>query len=191
MFKTYGKAYLIERILQLELEMFLNVPAAKPARCQDSPEAFKLVRGSIFKTWPEETLAVYLADLMESVEAGRNLMSEKYARMDNLIPCLNLNSHIDEIVKIETAWQQETQRKYPHLLSGTPAGGICKVEFNIYLRCELETYSDKTIESYFSWISHAKNEGVNPTEEKYRYICQKLGYESLAQADKVIEITMG
>jgi len=173
----------IESILKIELEMFLSVPAAQPARCQESPGAFRLTRGSVFETWSEETLSAYLEDLTEAVAAGRNLMTEKYARMDNLIPCLNLNSKIDAIVKIETEWQKDVQRKYPYVLSGTPATGICKAEFGVYLRSELETYSDKTIASYFCHVLNAKDRGNNLAEEKYIRIFQKLGYSSLKQAN--------
>lgn len=152
------KADLIERILKIELAMFLSVPAVQPAPCRESPEAFKLVRGSVFETWSERTLKRYLEDLTGAIKAGRNVMTEKYARMDNLIPCLNLNPKIDEIVRIETEWQKEVQRKYPRVLSGKPATGICKAEFEVYLRSELETYSDKTLDFYFADVIMAKGE---------------------------------
>ena len=178
------KSDLIEKILRIELEMFLAVSSFEKARCQESPGAFKLVRGSVFEVWSEDTLGAYLKDLAEAVNAGRNLMAEKYARMDNLIPCLSLNSKIDDILEIEVEWQKSVQRKYPHMLSGSPATGHCTANFDVYLRCELETYSDKTIESYFGDILRAKEEGKNLADEKNTRIFQKLGYKSLKQAEE-------
>ena len=104
--------------------------------------------------------------------------------MDNRIPCLNLNPKIDDILEIEVEWQKSVHRKYPHILSGTPATGHCFANFDVYLRSELETYSDKTIESYFGDILRAKEEGKNLADEKNTRIFQKLGYQSLKHADE-------
>ena len=39
---------LINKILEIELEMFVNVPSLRPAACQENAGGFKLVRGSGF-----------------------------------------------------------------------------------------------------------------------------------------------
>ncbi len=173
--KKPEKNQLIQRILKIELGMFLSVPTAQLSRCQESPEGFILTRGSVFETWSDEALSAYLEDLTEAVRVGRNLMSEKYARMDNLIPCLNLNPTIDDVMKIEAEWQEDLRQKHPELFSSTPATGICTAEFDVYLRSELETYSNKTIASYFRNVLSAKARGINLTKEKYIRIFQKLG----------------
>ncbi len=102
-----GKDHLIETILDLELNMFLTVPSRYPASCQKAPDAFRLHRGAQFSVWSEETLQSYLDDLLEAKEKGQNLMTLKYARMENLIPPLNVNPIIDMIVQMETEAQRE------------------------------------------------------------------------------------
>jgi hypothetical protein len=182
------KSKLIERILSIELNMFQRVPTLSPTSCQQSPGGFKLVRGSVFESWPEETLESYLEDLHQALQENRNLMTEKYARMDNLIPCLNRNPIIDDIVSIEKEWQAEVGRKYPHILSqsqpeycGDPAASL---SFQVYLRSELETYSNRTLNFYFWHISKALDEGRNLIEERYARMFQRLGYDSLDQAEQ-------
>jgi len=183
-------AELIEAILDLELEMFLKVPTAQPTRCQESPEGFKLMRGAAFEVWSKQTLFFYLRDLLEAQAAGRSLLTEKYARMDNLIPRVNTNPLIDEIVRIEAAWQEELHQKYPHVVGqgdtqhcGDPTGML---KFTTYLRCELETYSDETLDSYYQDLQEALEAGRNLSEEKYARVFQKLGYASLAEAEQVL-----
>lgn len=105
------------------------------------------------------------------------------ARMENLIPCLNINPAIDEIVRIETAWQDAVRARYPHLMDGRPDTGICKAEFDVYLRCELETYSRRTLRLYLANDRDFLARGVNQAEEKYRIIVRKLGYSSLEEAE--------
>lgn len=185
-----SKEEMIQTILDLELQMFFNVPTAEPTRCQQAPEGFNLTRGAAFEVWSEETLFLYLGDLLSAAANGRNLLTEKYARMDNLIPPLNLNPIIDEIVKIEVAWQKELEQKYPHAVGqgntencGDSAGIL---SFANYLRCELETYSNETLASYHRDLLKALEEGRNLAEEKYTRIFQQLGYPSLSDAELVL-----
>lgn len=178
------KKQLIEKILEIEMKMFLATPSREHAVCQDSPDGFILTRGSVFELWSEEALDSYLEDIRQAEADHRNLMAEKYARMENLIPCLNINPAIDEIVKIETAWQDEVRARYPHLMDGRPETGICKAEFDVYLRCELETYSRRTLKRVLENDHEYLKRGVNQAEEKYRLIVRKLGYSSLEEAEE-------
>ncbi len=57
------KRNLIESILDLELNMFLNVRSEVPVSCQENPEAFRLHRRAQFSIWSEETLRSYHSDL--------------------------------------------------------------------------------------------------------------------------------
>jgi hypothetical protein len=143
------KENLIEKILQLELEMFLKVRSRYPVRCQENPDAFRFHRGAQFSVWSEETLRSYLDDLTKAKEQDHNLMTLKYARMENLIPDLKTNPVIDEIVQMEVGAQREMLSHYPNILSqGRPleddSSGV--TSFKTYLRGELETYSDRTLE---------------------------------------------
>lgn len=178
------KKQLIEQILEIEMKMFLATPSREHAVCQDSPDGFILTRGSVFELWSTETLESYLDDLKQAEADNRNLMAEKYARMENLLPCQNINPAIDEIVEIETAWQDAVRDQYPHLMDGRPETGICKAEFDVYLRCELETYSRRTLKRYLANDYDYLEREVNQAEEKYRLIVRKLGYASLEEAEQ-------
>lgn len=175
---------LIQEILEIEMRMFLATPSREHAVCQDSPDGFILTRGSVFELWSTPTLESYLEDLREAERDHRNLMAEKYARMENLLPCLNINPAIGEIVEIETAWQDSVRARYPRLMDGRPETGICKAEFDVYLRCELETYSRRTLRHYLANDHDYLKRGVNQAEEKYRLIVRKLGYASLEEAEQ-------
>lgn len=179
------KAELIEEILRLEFDMFQRVPTASPTVCQESEGGFRLVRGSGFETWSEPTLEAYRNDLLQAMEDGRNLLTEKYARMDDLIPCLNFNPIIEDILKIETEWQTSARGKYPHILGG---GEACQAEgFDIYLRGELETYSDQTLDLYYQDLSQALREGRNLAEERYLGMSRRLGYSSLEEHENALK----
>lgn len=52
-----------------------------PASCQMRPDTFKIMRKSQAATWSDELLASYLEDLKTATREGRNIMTEKYARM--------------------------------------------------------------------------------------------------------------
>lgn len=114
------------------------------------------------------------------------LMTLKYARMNNQIPRLNPNRLIDKIVNIETELLQKFKEKYPHLVRNIGTG--------TYLRSELETYSDKTLELYYTKelyytnLLRARKAGRNLVEETYISIFisifKKLGYSSLEEAEE-------
>ncbi len=173
--------------------MFQNVNTLERTTCQDAPEGFRLARGSAFQTWSEATLESYYSDLVQAMDEGKNLMTLKYARMDNLIPALNLSPLIDEIVKIEVLWQEELSEKYPHVVILGQTSGYCGAEesashitFDIYLRCELETYSQHTLEFYYQDVSKALKEKSNLQERKYAYLVESMGYSSLEKVEEKI-----
>lgn len=51
------------------------------ADCQDDRELFCAMRCCQFQSWNDETLESYAEDLRKAAESGRNLVTEKYARM--------------------------------------------------------------------------------------------------------------
>lgn len=165
---------LLNDIVSLELRMFMAIEPATTSFCQEQPEAFKLMRRSNYEVLSNETLASYLNDLEEAVEEGRNLVELKYARMDNLIAPLNNNPLIDKIVEIEGKWLKELEKKYP--LTFTTRADFAA---GVYLRSELETYSDRTLELYYSDTRKALEEGRNLTAERYTYLFRQTGYTSI------------
>lgn len=182
------KGELIKEILQIELEMFKQVRTAAPSPCQENTDSFLLVRGAAFANWSEQTLACYLQDLQGARQEGRNLLTEKYARMDNLIPCLNDSPLIDDIMTIEIEWEKEVRAKYPHLVGrpsreGTETGDDDMAQFKNYLRSELETYSDATLASYYTDLLAAVGNNENLAEKTFATIFRRVGFASLAEAE--------
>ncbi len=179
----------IEKILAIEMEMFLSVPSANPSSCQQDPESFKLHRRAQFSAWSLPTLESYLRDLDNAKSAGINLMTQKYARMDNLIAPLNGNPLIDAITARYCAWQRAMKEKYPGIISrGRPLSSeedsASMTSFETYLRGELETYSDATLALLDKDIQDKLAHGVSMTEEVYECMVRQLGYSSLEDAEK-------
>jgi hypothetical protein len=77
-----SKENLIASIVQAEWEMFQVVPnVGGPAGCQQDPKTFEIMRSSQAVSWSETALESYLDDLVTAQRSGRNLLTEKYARM--------------------------------------------------------------------------------------------------------------
>ena len=122
---------------------------------------------------PHAALVSYLSDLKQAEADERNLLEEKYARMEDLIEPLNDNPKIQEIVWIQDQWMKDFAQRYPHIVKG---GGPY---FRIYLASELETYSDGTLELYHAAVMKAADAKENLAEQGYRNLFCKLGYDSL------------
>lgn len=173
------KTALIDNILAIELGWFLTVNPTITADCQRNPEAFKMMRGSHFETWPEATLALYLTHLGSAQEQGRNLVREKYGKIQQSFPLTNQSDTLDEIVAIQEAWQRQAREQYPAILR--PGGGE---GFSWYLRCELDTYSTEVLTAYLGDLKLACDEGRNLVTETYDHLARKLGHRSLDEWQK-------
>jgi hypothetical protein len=131
-------------------------------------------------------LQSYLNDLKTAQNQGRNLLTEKYARMDNLIKPLKNNPLIEKIVAIETKWQAEILELYPALY-----GVVCRStdpasdgsNFSVYQRCELETYGDQTIALYYQQVQSAAENKDNLAMRMLLQLVKKGGFEDLNQAE--------
>lgn len=180
---------LIDLVLDAEWQMFVSVRSARPAACQRAPDNFKAIRSSLFATWTPPMLDSYLDDLDRAASSGRNLLAEKYARMDNLIPPLSESPLIDMIVTIENNWQDSLRQEYPALyrrccrsMDETGDGR----NFGVYLGCELETYGDLTLRLYFENVATAVSEKRNLAVEALERLVRKQGYRDLAHAERVL-----
>jgi hypothetical protein len=188
------KRQLIGQVVERELAMFQSVRARTPVSCQQDPDGFRLMRSAQFSVWSEDTLVAYGNDLDRADAEGRNLMTLKYARMERIIPELHddllVKNLIDQIVKIQLAWQAEMNEKYPHLMRrGRPQTDQPESEatsFAAYLRGELETYSSETLASMYRDLSFAESSGRNLSESIYASMVQQLGYDSIEEAERAI-----
>ncbi len=183
------KDALLERVLDLEWDMFVCVKSDQPASCQSAPDKFRAIRGSVFSTWTAQMLEAYLVQLTEAAAQGRNLLTEKYARMDNLIPPLTEDPLIDDIVDINVYWQFELQQLYPALCRrccrdvNDAADGS---NFSVYFRGELETYGERTLVLYYQNVQNAYEQNRNLTAEALLGLVQKSGYRDLEHAESCL-----
>lgn len=170
---------LLYEIIERELVMFLATPnEGGVANCQMHPDAFRAMRRMTHSVHDEATLRSYLHDLRLAAESGRNFMIEKYARMDDRLPPLSSSPLLDEIADAETAFLEDAAARFPHVIKRNGNNF-----FRRYLRCELETLSDATLELYAEEIRRARAEGKNLAEERHRTLLQLLGKGSLEDCE--------
>ena len=160
---------LLEKIIAREAAMFIAVKASEPADCQEMLKTFYLMREMSHSVLAADTLTSYLQDLETAAAAGRNLMTEKYARMENLIPSLNENELIYKIVDIEREWLSEVHKKYP--LTIAVEGGFTTYAVNLY-------YRD---------IFLAETQKRNLVEERYQYLYGNLGFKDLEEVEALAQ----
>ncbi|MCK5162537.1 MAG: DUF4125 family protein [Desulfobacula sp.] len=189
-----SREFLIKSILDMELDMFLKVNGEGNASCQEQPDTFKKIRGSIYEFWSDAMLESYFKDLVMAIRNERNLIFEKYARMDNKIPQINDSPKIFKIVDIEQKWQKELQSKYPVIYNH-----FCRdmnlasdgSNFKVYLASELETYSDNTLDKYYDHVKKAFDNGQNHSIEMLRQLAKKSGIKSLEKLEKLMQAGAG
>lgn len=125
-----NKDELIDAIVQIEWPMFAGVNnEGGKAACQMDLATFRIMRISQYSAWGEELLESCLADLRAAQNQGRNLMTEKYARMmkttfpdeypaiEKSLPPLDPATarQIEDIVACHVQWKTALDQKYPHL----------------------------------------------------------------------------
>ncbi|MFK4765237.1 DUF4125 family protein [Desulfobaculum sp. SPO524] len=169
----------IERIVDLELEMFKSVYSSVHTPCQDHLQTFRAMRWMTHSVMPQNVLDAYLDDLQEAKGYDRNLMVEKYARMEGRMPPIRESLLIDEIVDTEMAWMREMHSRYPALFESKGE------TFRTYISCELETLSLNTLERLHSFVVDSRRAGRNLVEERYDNLFRHTGYESTAHRNQI------
>jgi len=176
------KNSVVHKILDLEVDMFRRVPTGEEPSCRAHLDDMKLHRRGQFATWSLETCQSYLQDLQQAEENGTNLMTIKYARMDNLIPPYSNNSLINKITDTFIIWQREILDKYPNIMRG----GRDIEGFSGYFRAEMETYSDKTLELLHRDVENYTQDGRNMSIQVYEYLAQQSGYKSIDELEAAL-----
>ncbi len=201
------KKDLIAKVVSAEWKMFANVPnIGGKASCQEDYNTFEINRYSQVMSWSEATLDSYLNDLIEAEENGRNLVTEKYARMmqstspseyaaiEHLIPRLDAEvlALIEKILEIVLKWEEMLAKKYPYILrrgrqihssDDTPFA----TSLEAYLRGELATYSPVTIRLYYEDVLRQKSENVNGSEVILQHMMKRYGFNSLEEANEKLK----
>ena len=134
---------LVEEVIRREWDQFQRTESeGGRASCQGNWPMFHQMRASQFMTWPEDLLRSYLDDLDEANRVGRNLVTEKYARM---MASTAPDEYRERIEPFIPRLSDETKGEL-RTIPGTPpdlrlTGKCC----NFYNRCPYVT--DKCCES--------------------------------------------
>ena len=173
----------LHEIVERELSMFLATPnEGGVSACQQRPDAFRLMRRMAHVAHGDAVLFSYLEDLRRAETEGRNLMIEKYARMDDRIPPLSANPLLDEIADAETEFLHEACQLYPNTIKSNGQN-----MFRRYLRCELETLSPETLELYAAELRQARAVGANPAVTRHDFLTRTLGKGGIETCEAAAE----
>ncbi len=193
-----------ERIVRHEFDRFqLVVGEDGRAACQDDWPTFRQMRLSQFLTWTGPMLDSYRDDLDAADLAGRNLLTEKYARMmESTEPgrfARELAPHLphlssarvalqERIVAIQVAWARDFRARYPRLgeamrVLTTAQDTLADTSFETYLRGELGTYSTRTLRLYSAMVDRMAAAGENLTELTLGWTAALAGFDGLDQAE--------
>lgn len=168
---------LVEEIVEREWEMMRAVVSDGRSLCQERPGTFRAMRRISHSVLSRDTLASYLGDLRNAQVEGRNLVTEKYARMEGQIPPVSDCPLIPRIVAIESAWMKALCAAFPLTLQA--AAGY----FARYEACELETYSDATLTLLYRDVLAGRAAGRNLVRERYEDLFRDLGQGTLADVE--------
>ncbi len=193
----------IQRLIALEWEAFDQVKnIGGRADCQDDWNTFLLMRKSQYLTWTIPMLQSYIDDFEKANADGWNLIAEKYGRMmestdpegyrgiaDRLpeIPA-EKKEIIEEIVKIQVGWMENCARKYPKAAVmarsiHTSEDSLYNTSYETYLRGEISTYSDRTLDLYGRFIASLCHAERNLAEETIGNSAKLYGYASLDELE--------
>lgn len=198
------KAALVNELVSLEWEAFDKVEnEGGRADCQDDWNTFSIMRKSQYYTWTEEMLKSYIKDFHRANDRGWNLITEKYGRMMESTAPLRYREIkdsfpeipevkkeiIEEIVKIQVEWMEEFAGEYPKTAGN--ARSIHSIEdtsyntsYETYLRGELSTYSDETLDLYGRFIAQLCKEDKNLAKMTMTNTAFFYGYGSLDELEK-------
>ena len=175
---------LLKHIIDLEWTMFHSVKASEPAACQEEEGAFRLMRWMSHSVHPAGLLELLAANLEQAAAQGRNLMTEKYARMGGQIPPLKASAHFAPIIAAELGWMEALNRRYPLTFPGTGD------RFQAYLAADLETWSDPALEQYAELVRDALAADRNLVAIRYRNLFRRLGYPSIEAREQQTRLQM-
>lgn len=173
------------------------------ADCQGDWPTFHQMRLSQFLVWPLPLLESYAADLDDADRTGRNLLTEKYARMMEstepdryareiapYLPVLDAARVVrqETVVETQVRWALAFRERYPHLGQAmrtltTSQDTLTDTSFETYLRGELGTYSERTLTGYENLVRATTAAGDNLTEQTIRWTVLLGGYADLVEAE--------
>lgn len=195
---------LVEEIVTAEWNQFQGVNnEGGPANCQGNWPTFFQMRASQFMTWNRVLLESYREDLAAAETSGRNLLTEKYglmmastdpayfrAHLEPYMPHISedRNAQQERIIARQVAWADDFRQRYPKLGAAmrvlrTNEDSAETTSFETYLRAEMTTYSQATLDLYEDLISQFVDNERNITEETILNTVRLGGFDSLDEAE--------
>ena len=195
---------LVQQIVQLEWQAFDVVQnLGGRASCQDDWETFSIMRSSQYRVWPSELLEKWVTEFRAASESGRNLITEKYARMmestdpekyvefQQQLPVIpeDFIKIREAIVAIQVTWMDAFAERYPKLAANartihTAQDSVFETSYETYLRGELTTYSFDMLYAYGRWITSLHRDRKNLAFLIMEETVHAYGYPSLDAAEK-------
>lgn len=190
---------LIDKIVTLEWNAFDKViNEGGRASCQDDFSTFSVMRKSQYMLWSREMLESFIDDFETANAKGWNLITEKYGRMEestapeeyakikDSMPEISDDKKqiIEAIVAIQVGMMEDFAKEYPksanearsiHTSEDTPDN----TSYETYLRGEISTYSDRTLELYGRFVAEYAAAGKNIAKETITNSALLYGYKSL------------
>ncbi|MEA5004451.1 MAG: DUF4125 family protein [Christensenella sp.] len=199
---------IVQQILDIEWKMFDSVNnIGGRASCQDDQKTFTIQRGSQLRAWNDDMLHSYLDDLTTAASEGRNLLSEKYgymmehtspteyAAIQAQLPLVSAEKKalIEKIAAVQVAWLEDLSARYPHVTgNGRPIhqneDSVYGTSFETYLKGELASYSQKTLQYYASYVAALQREQRNLNELILKNTCLAYGYASIDDAEQKMSV---
>lgn len=197
------KEKLAFEIAKMEFEAFDKVKnEGGRANCQDDWETFSIMRMSQYLIWDIPMLEQYISDFNEALNNGRNLITEKYARMmkstapekyaeiESQLPELEEDSVkiCDTICGIQVEWMEEFCREFPNLSIQTRRIHTYEdtewdTSYETYLRGELLTYSRTMLRMYAQFIVGLSHKQKNLAYLTMQNTAKFYGYKTLEDAE--------
>lgn len=172
------------------------------ADCQDDWETFSIMRRGQYYSFPCELVMMIRADFAAAAAGGRNVITEKYgymmetsapsefAEIAGKLPQVSEKKRAlcGAILPIQVGWMEDFASRYPKLAGQarvihTEDDTAVNVSYETYLRGELYTYSDDTLETYGRFIVSVYQRGENLAENIMREEVYMYGYDSLDEAE--------
>ena len=194
-----AREFLLDQIVLHEWDMFQEV---NPAVGEEQFPSFKVKRSCQLAGWPTAVVLNYLQDVSYAVEAGRNLIMEKYAYMmeqtapeyfnetlADQMPGLTMEAEqvLNQIMELRHRWNEEFDDMYPALSRVLPApaarGEDGTDPREVYIRGELRTYSTGMLVLYGKMIRELDREGRNLVIEENDMLMRARGFKSIEAAE--------
>jgi Protein of unknown function (DUF4125) len=198
----------VREILDLEWAMFQEVRGLDgPAPCQEDRTTFEIMRSSQLLSWDQMTAQSYLEDLRRARVRGRNLMTEKYARMmESTSPCecrgigavlpaldASTAAAVERLNALSVRGMEAAAARYPRVCARGRPIHACEddrftTSFETYNRGELATYSPGTLRLLEDHYLGMVAAGVNPAEVILTHTMANYGFTSLEEAEAGLEV---